>query len=237
MTGKPYARQGVRSGNTAAFMAQKNPDADAVNFFPTPPWGFRAAGELIRRFDPGARSVWECACGAGHGVHALNDDFPVVHASDAYLYDRNVVFDFLSPGQGPFGAVDWIVTNPPFDPAAEFVRLAWDRASRGVAMLLRPAFSETVGRYELLNVTHPVGVKAWFAERLPMMEGRWDPEKSTASAYQWLFWLKPCVDSPTARLARQVRAELGMALDWTIPPGTRERLSRPSDERFMARAA
>lgn len=236
MTGKPFAAQGVRTGNTAAFMAQRDPEADEVDFFPTAPWGGRAVGELIRRFDPEATEVWECACGPGLMAHGLADYFPRVLTSDAYVYGPHAVFDFLSDGPGPFGPVQWIVTNPPFAPSAEFVRQALKRATRGVAMLVRAAFSETVGRYPLLNGRQPVAVKAWFAERLPILKGRWEPGRSSASAYVWMIWLKAAVTSPVAELARLARRTEGMALDWTIPPGTKRRLSRDSDLQFAARA-
>src|SRR5688572_7789216 len=41
-------------------------------------------------------------------------------------------------------AIDWVVTNPPFNVAAEILPLAFKRARVGVAMLLRLTYLEPV---------------------------------------------------------------------------------------------
>lgn len=216
-----HAQPGFKPrGGPNGTMASREPSADEVDFFPTPPWGARAGAELILRLDPDARSVWECACGAGHMAHGLDDYFARVVRSDAYLYDGNPIFDFLSYAPAPVG-VDWIVTNPPFVNQTRFIRLAWARARRGVAMLMRLATLEGVDRHGLLYGDVPLSACAPFSERLPMHKGRYDPEGSTASAYAWFFFLKP----PRSRAEGHWRG-------YPIPPGTRDRLTRPSDAAF-----
>ncbi len=227
----------VASGFSSV-VAHRDPAADKVDFFPTPPWGARAGGELIRRIDPLARSVWEPACGAGHMAHGLKDYFERVHASDAYLYDGNRLFDFVegADADAPCSA-DWIATNPPFGHAEAFARIAYRRARRGVAMLCRLAFEETQGRHDLHHGDMPLAIKATFAERLPMVKGRYDPDVSSASSYAWFIWIKPGVKTPLARMARQVRAAEGMYLGMGIAPGAQARLTRPTDAAFAVRRA
>ena len=58
---------------------------------------------------------------------------------------------------------------------------------------------------------------------MPIVKGRWNPDKSTATSYAWFVWL--------ARHDGPWRVFL-------IPPGCRGRLTRPDDRaRFAASAA
>lgn len=223
----------LKPGSHRAVMASRQPTApDDPDFFPTPPWGARAGGELIRRLDPAAQVCWEPACGAGHMVQGLRDYFGVVMASDAYAYTDNLVIDFLAPAAAAPGVwpADWIVTNPPFGHVEAFIRTAWDRAERGVAMLGRAAVLESVGRHSLLYRDCPLTVFAPFSERLPMTKGRWEPDASSAAFYAWFVWLKPSLRP------RRFMARIGG--DWfpaTMPiaPGTAARLTRPDDARLF----
>lgn len=206
-----------------------------LNYFPTPPWAARAVGELIRRIDPAARTCWEPACGEGHMAHGLADYFDTVGCSDIHPFGGHATFDFLAPTDPPtIGAVaphwDWIVTNPPFSDGEAFVRAAYRRARRGVAMLLRSAFREGAGRSALFCDLSYAG-KAQFAERVPMVKGRYDPDASSATAYAVFIWIKPVVASPVADLARQIRATVGPGhgLDLLIHPDAKKRLLRASD--------
>ena len=222
--------------NAMAVMAHRISGADDPDFFPTPPWGARAGGEWIRRLDPGAQSVWEPACGPGHMAHGLADYFPHVMRSDAFVYGDHAVYDFTDRSRRTPFVADWIVSNPPFALIVEFIRLAWARARRGVAMLMRLGVKEGVTRHGLLARECPLAASATFAERLPMHKGRWEPDGSTAAAYAWFFWLKPpaLVASPYAPAIRSAWSH-GLHLDGWIEPGSRKRLSRPSDLALAAR--
>lgn len=207
---------------------------DDVDFYPTQPWGARAGGELIRRFDPAARTVWECACGAGHMVHGLRDYFERVFASDACLYDRNRIHDFTGDEPAPFEA-DWIATNAPFSDIDGFIARAWALARRGVAILGPARTLEGVGRHPLMygpaGGLPPLTVFAPFSERLPMHRGVYDPDRGTAANYAWFLFLKPVL-RPRRFLARVPDGQGGVILRPAvvdIPPGTRTRLFRRSD--------
>lgn len=231
MTGLASTAKGAPR-NARAVMASRDPDGDPVDFFPTPPWGARAGGELIKRLDPAARSVWEPACGPGHMVHGLGDYFSTVHASDAFLYDGNAIHDFVG-GEPSNLSPDWVVTNPPFALAEAFIRQAYATARRGVAMLMRAAVLEGQGRFPLLYQHCPLTVFAPFSERLPMHKGRYTTDTSTAAFYAWFIWLKP--ELRPERFMARIGGERHAA---TVPiaPGSRQRLFRRSDLRFAVRA-
>lgn len=215
----------IPAGHTSV-MASRAEAPDALDFFPTPPWAARAGAEIIAALDPGPQRVWEPACGGGHMAYGLTDYFGPIFTSDIHDHgyaDINLPgLDFLSAEAEDIGDFDWIVTNPPFVMGDAFVRAAHRRANRGVAMLLRLSFLEGGKRFELLYRDCPLSVVSPFAERVPMVKGRWDPEASSATAYAWFFWLKG-VDGPARVLP--------------IAPGARERLTKPDDARRFAEPA
>jgi hypothetical protein len=140
-------------------------------------------------------TVWEPACNRGYLAKGLRPYFAHVFESDIHDYGRNhTIRDFLFGGIYPIS--DWIVTNPPFRLGEQFALTALDRATRGVALLVRTQFLEGVGRYKNLFNVKPPFMVAQFVERLPMVKGRIDPLASTATSYCWIVWLKN-TGSPT----------------------------------------
>ena len=221
----------VPSGSTAV-MARRTTDAAetdelrklwrALDFYPTPPWAARAGAELIKRLDPHARRIWEPACGEGHMADPLRAYFDTVEASDIHFHGYGAVHDFLGSDPQFFpalGEVDWVVTNPPFLLAADFLRRGLEVANRGVALLCRLAFLESETRYQLLYGDTPVTIVAPFTERVAMQLGSWNPKGSTATAYAWFVWIK----------GSNVRGQLE-----PIPPGAKKRLSRLHDVQQFA---
>jgi len=122
-------------------------------------------------------------------VRPLAEYFGRVDAADAYHYGFAPVRDFLTY---PYEALshDWVITNPPFRLAEEFVERALTVARKGVAILARTVFLESVGRYESIFSVMPPTKFAQFSERVPMVKGRVDPKASTATGYAWFVWEK-----------------------------------------------
>jgi hypothetical protein len=61
-------------------------------------------------------------------------------------------------------------------------------ARRGVAVLVRTVFIESVSRYRNLFEKTPPTLCAQYTERVPMVKGRLDRKASTATGYAWLVW-------------------------------------------------
>lgn len=215
-----------RPNGARSIMSSRQEPDDSLDYFPTPPWATRA---LIEKVFPATgnrsdscwnKTCWEPACGEGHIADVLTEYFADVMSSDIHDYGyAEGLLDFLNYKPDP--PTDWIITNPPFgDKTEQFVLHALECARIGVAMFVRLQWLETIGRYETIFRDHPPTVIAFFAERVNLCKGRWDPDGSTATAYIWLVWDKT---------QRQPRAPF-----W-IPPGQREALTRPDDAaRFTA---
>jgi hypothetical protein len=119
----------------------------------------------------------------------LKEYFSEVRAADAFSYGYGPVRDFLTyPYEA--NAVDWVITNPPFRLAEEFVLRALHVARQGVAILARTVFLESSGRYNAIFRDTPPSKFAQFVERVPMVRGRLDEKASTATGYAWLVWEK-----------------------------------------------
>lgn len=172
-------------------MAQRHESADSVDDFPTPPWATRAFLEAVLGGSQALESMscLEPACHVGHMARPLSEYFQTVQSSDIVDYGFGEVSDFLV-GEYPEKSFDWVITNPPFKVAEEFVQQGLRVARVGVAMLVRTVFIESVGRYDRLFSKSPPAYFAQYTERVAMVKGRLDRKASTATGYGWAVWSK-----------------------------------------------
>lgn len=199
-----------------AVMAQRTEAADSPDDFPTPPWATRGFMEhVIADRGPFTNlTALEPACGAGHMAKVLKEYFGEVRASDAHAYGYGPIRDYLDvPYEA--NAVDWVITNPPFRLAEEFVQRSLIVARVGVAVLVRTVFIESSGRYRALFEKTPPSRFAQFVERVPMVKGRLDRKASTATGYAWLVWEKDVVAPPRLVWVPPCRKQLERDADYT----------------------
>jgi hypothetical protein len=209
--------------NTSTAVMQRRSEAhDSLDHYPTPPWATRAMLEWLQKEQAAplsGMSAWEPACAEGYMARPMREYFSRVYATDIHDYAGNAdkIADFLFPGTEPTETFDWIVTNPPFRLAEQFIYKALDLADIGVAVIVRSAFLEGKGRYEGLFAKVPPYAVLQFVERVPMVKGKVDEKAASATAYCWIVWLKR---SPASR----------PLLDW-LPP-CRRALERAQDYTF-----
>lgn len=174
-----------------AVMSQRSEPTDSRDDFPTPPWATRALLEHVLVSDTREMRCLEPACGAGHMSKVLSEYFGSVDSTDIFDYGYGKTRDFLEWQKwAPSNQYDWVITNPPFKLAEEFIFAALEMASKGVAILARTVFLESIGRYRRLFEDTPPTHFAQFVERVPMVKGRLDPRASTATGYSWFVWDK-----------------------------------------------
>lgn len=199
----------MAQNRSSAVMQQRIEPHDSLDYFPTPPWATRALCEFLSNQYPlNLLTAWEPACGEGDMAKPLAEYFEYVAASDVHDYGFGAVEDFLIDwpvlsGESRRETPDFIISNPPFRLAEEFIQLGRDRSKIGVAMLLRTSFLEGQTRHADLFSKSPPTYILQFAERVPMFKGRLDPEGSTATSYCWIIfeqgnfitefhWIPPC---------------------------------------------
>jgi hypothetical protein len=216
----------VSQNTSSAVMQQRAEPHDSLDDFPTQPWATRALMEhvviphigLVAQKNLSRMTVWEPAANRGHMAIPLSEYFGRVVRSDIHDYGIGAEqCDFLMPGTEPasiaVAGADWIITNPPFRLAEQFIERARRiKGWQGTAMIVRTAFLEGVGRFERLFAVNPPTIVAQFTERVPMVKGRLTATGSTATAYCWLVWMSNVSPKPMV---------------W-IPP-CRKKLERPGD--------
>jgi len=181
-----------------AVMAQRAELKNSLDDFPTPPWATRALIEhaVTTRNSFASMTCLEPACGRGHMSVALAHYFREVVSFDVFDYGFGGIGDFLKNKHAP-QSFDWVITNPPFRLGEEFINRSMTIARRGVAMLTRTVFIESVGRYEHIFKSNRPSRVAQFTERVPMVKGRIDKKASTATGYAWLVWEKDQLNGRT----------------------------------------
>lgn len=188
----------MTQNRSSAVMQQRSEPHDSLDDFPTPPWATRALCEALQNdWDTGARhapttSLLTCrepAANRGHMVRPLREYFASVEACDIHDYGAGFpVQDYLfGPAPDP---VDWTITNPPFRLAEPFIARALETSRVGVAVIVRSAFLEGVGRFNALFRFTPPSQVLQFSERVVMHRGKLSAYGSTATAYCWLIWGK-----------------------------------------------
>ena len=152
----------------------------------------------------------------GPMAKVFSEYFGKVKAADIHPYGYGGVQDFLATPHETNG-FDWVITNPPFRLAEDFTLLALKLARRGVAMLTRTVFIESVGRYDRLFSINQPSHFAQFTERVPMVKGRLDRRASTATGYCWLVWDKESSGSTQLVWIPPCRKTLEREDDYELP--------------------
>lgn len=246
MIARGTAPPGADMGH-AAVMAGRVEAPDSLDFFPTPPWVARAlvceALPLVcgwSRADLEAMEFWEPACGAGHMAGPLTALGYRVHCSDVADYGfanpggpcpRRGSFVAL-PGQAALpapGPVDVVITNPPFNLSAAFVRRAMEVARRAIVIVTRLSWLESRERW-VLRQAAPLFAVINFSERVPMFKARWEPGGASATAYAVMVFCRDVESgawvSPDGVGTAPERASYR---GWTMPPGAPDRHGLPGD--------
>jgi hypothetical protein len=155
----------------------------------------------------------------------LSEYFSEVQSSDAYEYGYGGVRDFL---EQPYASksYDWVITNPPFRLAEEFLLDAISVARTGVAILARTVFLESVGRYDTIFRQTPPTKFAQFVERVPMVRGRLDGKATTATGYAWFVWEKNAQNSAQLVWVPPCRKSLERRGDYETPTSPSKRRSK-----------
>lgn len=148
-----------------------------------------ATDRLLAVEKPFSGTVLDPCCGQGNILRACGRAGINVVGSD--IVDRGIGarvqdFSYSIPAFKPAS----IISNPPFNQAEEFAKLALDHTQDRVCLFLRAAFLEGIKRSAWLKQTPPARV--WhFPDRISCVPGHLLGQKqkhSGTTAYAWVVW-------------------------------------------------
>lgn len=115
------------------------------DFYPTPPECTIALLEFLKKYNliRYGDNVWEPACGDGAMVNAMRKK-----GYDAFGTDITEGYDYLTTDFSK--ECDWIITNPPFSLAKEFIERSL-LFKKPFALLLKSQYWHSARRYELFE--------------------------------------------------------------------------------------
>ena len=161
------------------------------DFYPTPPEATQALLNFLRI--PEGTKVWEPACGEGHMVEVMEQNRLEVIGTDIQTGT-----DFLQAD--PPDGVEWIITNPPFSLAEQFIRKSAEHYVP-FAMLLKSQYWHAARRVALFSQITPAYVLplTWRPDFLfktrgkgsPLMDVIWCVWKPGAKRTEFLPLQKP----------------------------------------------
>lgn len=158
----------------------------AADLYPTPPEVTVALMRFLKL--PRSTQIWEPACGQGDMVEALRGCGMLVYGTDIRSGQ-----DFLDSWQprNTIAACSWIITNPPFSLADEFIRHAAE-IGKPFAMLLKAQYWHAAKRAQLFREIPPSYVLplTWRPDFL-FKERNGKKGASPLMDVMWCVWLTP----------------------------------------------
>lgn len=118
---------------------------------------------------PAGTGVWECACGSGGISRVLEAAGLLVLSTDIEDHNYGLSgWDFLAWPALP--TLPWIITNPPFSLAEEFMIKAYECSMDGFALFLKSRYMEGLKRSKLLE---KLGLNGFYVYeyRVPFLVG------------------------------------------------------------------
>jgi len=172
------------------------------DYYATDPQSVR---DLLDNYDLKSNSFYEPCCGEGHISKVLCERFPEAKHYATDLVDRGYGIgniDFLRTYQTE--RADWIITNPPYKYAKEFIDKAIRDSNKGVAMFLKIQFLEGQARKKWFKSMPPKYVYVFSKRQDPMRNGeelnpatgkKW----GSTMCFAWFVWEKGFVGDPTIK--------------------------------------
>lgn len=164
----------ISGGNSARGRRQ-------ADFYPTPPEVTVALLQFLNL--PKSTTIWEPAAGEGDMAGVLQTYFETVYTTD--ILDGT---DFL---KSSIDAADWIITNPPFSLAEDFIRRA-AKMEKPFAFLLKSQYWHASKRMALFEDIPPSYILplTWRPDFF-FKERENDNSGSPLMDVMWCVWLTP----------------------------------------------
>ena len=176
--------------------AKPKEEREENDFYATHPSATKTfLNEFNKHFNP-PQIFWENACGNGHIGKVLEDTFPLAKIHNTDIIQRQFPckqLDFLTATKADRPKeFTYIITNPPFKLAEQFVWKAMDLLNDGevCAYLLRIQFYESKSRKELFEKFPPKFIFAHSERQQLSKNGDFDKYTTGTQFFAWFVWEK-----------------------------------------------
>lgn len=169
-----------------------NHERAANDFYTTDPQSVR---DFLEVADIKGEHFYEPCVGQGHIADVLKEHFKTSKVLGTDLVDRGypntIVRDFINDDFDV--GTNWVITNPPFKYAREFIDKSLEIADVGVAMFLKIQFLESQARKEWLKKSPLKYVYVFSKRQAPWNNGRslnptTGKKWSNTMCFTWFVW-------------------------------------------------
>jgi hypothetical protein len=152
-------------------------------------------------------------CGQGHIADVIKEYFPDSEITGCDIVDRGWegtrVINYLKDYLMEYGKMrpqrfDWVITNPPFKHAKEFIEKALFQTDKGVAMFLKIQFLEGQARKEWLKNSPLKYVYVFSKRQDPLRDGmelnpKTGKKWGSTMCFAWFIWEHGYTGEPVVR--------------------------------------
>lgn len=208
-----YSNKGLYAGYD-----KNNKERDALDYYATPPWEVKNILSILDIQDMEHSLILDPCCGGGHLIEGVIKTFPnaTIIGTDvqerenpfykehsSVRYYSGLEYDFLSE-EYPYKEIDYIITNPPFKTIIPFTLHSLDIAKKGVIMLARLKFLESVARYEKIFKNQPPTEVYVYVDRIACYKnGDFSMNPNAIEAYAWFYWDKNNIGKTELKFIRK----------------------------------
>jgi len=151
--------------------------------------------DLFDNYDLKGKIFFEPCIGQGHIAEVIKEYFPKSQVIGCDIvnrgYPNTIVKDFLKEDikVNP----DWIITNPPYKNAREFIEKSLNMSNVGVAMFLKIQFLEGQGRKEWLKNSPLKYIYVFSKRQDPLRDGlelnpKTGKKWGSTMCFAWFVW-------------------------------------------------
>ena len=180
------------------------------DFYATDP---QSVIDLLNVYGLEGETFYEPCIGQGHVAKVLKEYFPNSEIYGTDLINRGYgdgEFDFINENLEDRidlnipTKVDWIITNPPYSLAKDFIDKSLSISNKGVAMFLKIAFLEGQARKEWLRDSPLKYVYVFSKRQDPWRDGdslnpKTGKKWGSTMCFAWFIWEHGYIEEPIIR--------------------------------------
>jgi hypothetical protein len=210
----------MENSNFSAIIANRSSEnRNHLDFYPTPPSATIALINFLREENlyHHHHNVWEPACGTGDMSSVIRR-----MGNDVIETDIQMGYDYLTCHIPSGDKIDWVITNPPFKLAKEFILRSAEH-NLNFAFLLKSQYWHSASRMSLFKRCKPTFILplTWridfkYKERGQGAEAKGSPTMDHIWAVWKRKWCDPDIIHPTVTIFKPLEKPIKNDYKWYL---------------------